>query len=77
MAREKTPKPSKTPTKSVRKAKAATNGNGHSSPIDLEAEIRFRAYELYQRRAGMDGGEADDWLMAEKEVKAKHAVAGA
>ena len=37
-------------------------------PINLEEEIRRRAYELYERRGYSSGNEADDWLTAEREV---------
>jgi len=59
-------------------APTATNGNGHSIEIiDLEMEIRTRAYELYAQRGFSPGDECQDWLLAEQEVKAKHATAGA
>ena len=34
-------------------------------------EIRFRAYELYERRGRGDGHALDDWLQAEAEVLAR------
>jgi Protein of unknown function (DUF2934) len=37
-------------------------------PINLEDEIRRRAYELYQQRGSSAGHEAEDWLTAESEV---------
>jgi len=37
-------------------------------PINLEDEIRRRAYELYQQRANSSGSETEDWLTAEREV---------
>jgi hypothetical protein len=37
-------------------------------PINLEEEIRRRAYELSERRGFSSGHEAEDWLMAEREV---------
>ena len=33
-----------------------------------EAQIRARAYELYQQRGGEDGHDAEDWLRAEEEI---------
>jgi hypothetical protein len=36
-------------------------------PINLEDEIRRRAYELYERRVN-SGSETEDWLTAEREV---------
>jgi hypothetical protein len=38
------------------------------TPVNLDEEIRRRAYELYQQRGGAPGGEAEDWLNAEREV---------
>jgi len=45
-------------------------------PVDLEEEIRRRAYELYLQRAATSGNENgkedQDWLIAEREVRARH-----
>ena len=41
-------------------------------PINLEDEIRRRAYELYQQRGNASGSEAEDWLNAEREVKQRY-----
>ena len=51
------------------------NGNSHngSSPLDLESEIRLRAYELYVQRGSLAGFEEEDWLTAEREVLARYA----
>jgi hypothetical protein len=43
---------------------------GNGSPIDLEAKIRERAYQLYQERGSIPGFENEDWLRAEREVLA-------
>jgi Protein of unknown function (DUF2934) len=44
-------------------------------PVNLEEEIRRRAYELYlQRRAtagGENGNPNQDWLIAEREVRSR------
>jgi hypothetical protein len=48
------------------------------SSKELEAQIRIRAYELYEHRGKEEGRELDDWLEAEAELvrqKAKAAVA--
>jgi len=42
------------------------------TPINLEDEIRRRAYELYEERGGIPGRENDDWLVAEREVLARY-----
>lgn len=36
-----------------------------------EERIRQRAYELHQARGGAPGQELDDWLQAERELKAE------
>jgi hypothetical protein len=41
-------------------------------PINIEDEIRRRAYELYQQRGGAPGSEAQDWLAAEREVRQRY-----
>lgn len=38
----------------------------------LEDEIRLRAYEIYLERNGSPGDECQDWLVAEREVRARH-----
>jgi hypothetical protein len=50
-------------TAQVRKASSAS-----SQTIDIEGQIRQRAYELYQERGGTPGQENEDWLRAESEV---------
>ena len=48
--------------------------------VNLEEEIRRRAYELYlQRRAttgGANGDENQDWLIAEREIRSRHGSQG-
>lgn len=41
-------------------------------PINLEAEIRRRAYELYEERGRTPGHADEDWLVAEQEVTARY-----
>jgi Protein of unknown function (DUF2934) len=41
-------------------------------PINLEDEIRRRAYEIYEQRGAGSGNEAEDWLMAEREVRQRY-----
>jgi Protein of unknown function (DUF2934) len=59
--------------------KARNNGKGTNVfainnvvPINIEEQIRRRAYELYlERRATADSGKGDenqDWLLAEREI---------
>lgn len=44
---------------------------GNSSQMDLNGEIRKRAYELYEERGCTPGHEYEDWLTAEREVLAR------
>ena len=45
-------------------------------PVNLEEEIRRRAYELYLQRAATasngNGDESQDWLIAEREIRTRH-----
>jgi hypothetical protein len=73
MAKAKTPRISKprTPKNILQMPDNGANGNGVTA-VDLESEIRLRAYELYQQRGCVAGHEADDWFAAEHEVMARH-----
>jgi hypothetical protein len=41
-------------------------------PINLEDEIRQRAFELYQQRGSRPGSEAEDWSAAEAEIRQRY-----
>ena len=43
-------------------------------PINLEEEIRRRAYEIYEQRGCTPGRENDDWLVAEREILTRYSV---
>ena len=43
--------------------------------LELEHQIRQRAYELYEECGREDGHELDDWLRAEEEITQKKAGA--
>jgi hypothetical protein len=43
-----------------------------TQPQNLEAEIRRRAYELYEERGREDGRDFEDWLRAEEELTNKN-----
>lgn len=45
----------------------------HPEWPNLEADIRRRAYELYEERGREDGHDLDDWLRAEEEITNKKA----
>jgi Protein of unknown function (DUF2934) len=79
MAKAKTPRTTKTTTKAKTEnlLQMPDNGNGSGnasqySPADVEVEIRFRAYELYQQRGCTPGQEEQDWFAAEREVLSRH-----
>jgi hypothetical protein len=40
--------------------------------INLNEEIRRRAYEIYLERGRAAGDEHQDWLIAEREIRARH-----
>jgi Protein of unknown function (DUF2934) len=40
-----------------------------SHELELEHQIRVRAYELYEARGRKDGHELDDWLRAKEEIR--------
>jgi hypothetical protein len=42
------------------------------TPINVEEEIRRRAYELYQQRGANPGHEHEDWFVAEREVLSRY-----
>jgi hypothetical protein len=52
----------------VRKAEARQN----VVPINIEDEIRRRAYELSQQRDPHSGSEAEDWFKAEREIMQRY-----
>jgi hypothetical protein len=43
--------------------------------LELEHQIRQRAYELYEARGRKDGHDLEDWLRAEEEITEKKARA--
>ncbi len=77
MAKARTPRtPKPKAEKKVLQMPEATpvaigNGNGSHSPVELESEIRIRAYELYASRGFADGLAEEDWIQAEREVRAR------
>jgi hypothetical protein len=56
--------------KELKKALAEVRKN--VVPINLDEEIRRRAYELYEARGCTPGQENDDWFVAEREVLARY-----
>ena len=86
MAKAKTPRNNKpngasthTPPKVdppdvVQQSKAAKKADVRPNlvPINLEEEIRRRAYELWEQRGHESGHENEHWLMAETEVISRY-----
>jgi hypothetical protein len=81
MAKAKTPRSVTSPSRSkqiaavpqfqsVPEPRQSSNG----SSVDIQAEIRQRAYELYQERGYVSGFEQEDWVIAEREVLARHSL---
>lgn len=54
-------------------AKKTQNGNVNLDKANLDEEIRRRAYQLYLERKGAPGDPAADWIVAEREVRVRHA----
>jgi hypothetical protein len=44
---------------------------------DIEVRTRLRAYDLYLTRRGAPGTDVDDWLQAEREIRAHVTHGGA
>ena len=57
-----------TPTKKRAAAPKKTNGAA-PAPAPTEDDIRLRAYHRYLQRGGVPGGDFDDWLEAERDLK--------
>ncbi len=49
-----------------------TDSRKNVVPINLEDEIRRRAFEIYQQRGSGSGSESQDWLTAEYEVRQRY-----
>lgn len=65
-------KTSQNSSRATRVRSAKTKGNPDSTRVSLEDEIRVRAYEIYEQRGYAPGNERDDWLIAEREIRARH-----
>lgn len=61
MAKRTTPSPAPARQRTAPKKKKAKEPS--------EEEIRVRAYHRYLDRGGVPGGDFDDWLEAEKDLK--------
>ena len=81
MAKPRTPRSSKgnnNPALTMPEISSATQSQPASpdassfiaTQIDLETQIRLRAYQLYEERGCTPGQQDDDWLRAEQEIRA-------
>jgi|SRR5882724_9508483 len=74
MARAKTPGNGNTSRRqvAVMPAPKSMEVQKSSSRVNLEEQIRVRAYQLYEERGYTPGHENDDWLVAEREILGRH-----
>ena len=54
--------------KKLKASNQARRSNEGRTQVELAAEIRRRAYELYEERGRADGHALEDWAQAEAEV---------
>jgi len=45
-----------------------TETRATESPVDIQEQVRRRAFDLYEQRGRKDGHDLDDWLQAESEL---------
>ncbi len=57
----------------IKAAAKKTPATASAQNVNVEEEIRRRAYELFLERQGVAGDPAADWLVAEREVRARYA----
>ena len=55
--------------RTLKSAQPAPEPKKNVFPINLDEEIRKRAYELYEQRGGGHGHDVADWLQAESELR--------
>ena len=67
-----TPRPRKSTTTETATVQAVAEARKNLVPINLEEEIRRRAYEIYVERGSTPGNENEDWLTAEREVRSRY-----
>ena len=61
-----------TKPETTRVRSARTPARKNVVPINLEEEIRRRAYELWEQRGRESGHEHEHWLIAESEVLSRY-----
>lgn len=60
----------------IKPAAIKTQAGPASPDVNLDEEVRRRAYELFVERKGVAGDPTADWFLAEREVRARHAGKG-
>lgn len=65
----RTNKPANESSDTRKPARSARKGNGAPESFSNPDDVARRAYEIYQRRGGVDGADLDDWLAAERELR--------
>ena len=70
MARVKTPGNGSTSRKQIATMPSPkpVEAKKNTSTVNLEEQIRIRAYQLYEERGYTPGHENEDWLVAEREI---------
>jgi len=53
------------------------HGRSDHEKLDMQGQIRQRAYELYEQRGRRDGHQVEDWIQAEQEVRDKYGLSSA
>jgi DUF2934 family protein len=71
MARVKTPRSTSKKNGNGSESQVAPEVKKNIIPINLEDEIRRRAYEIYEQRGRTPGNQHEDWLRAEREILAR------
>jgi Protein of unknown function (DUF2934) len=67
-----TPRNRKSKTAETTAVQALPETRKNLVPINLEEEIRRRAYEIFVERGSTPGNESEDWLTAEREVRSRY-----
>lgn len=72
-ASRKTAAKQSNPVTPIREGNLTVAENGAPQlDLEIEGEIRLRAYELYLERGALDGFDQEDWRQAEEEILAKY-----
>lgn len=60
------------PKPTIVASKARSEGRANLVPINVDEEIRRLAYLLSERRGFEPGHEAEDWILAEREIRERY-----